>query len=127
MTDLSIVTLFCRDIGKVGDFFCDLFDLTDGEGRTETFRPLRAGPLMIALSDWSVYAILGLDAPHEQGGDAALLTFDAGSRDDLHDLFERAKTLGAVVVKDPFVTSYGWYQAVIRDPEGHPVRLNFPG
>jgi len=127
MRPLSIVNLFCRDIGFVGDFFPTTFALDDLPGRTATFRPLGAGSIMLALSDWSVYEVLGLNAPRHASGDGALVTFDATSREGLDELTDIACRNGAQLVLAPFETSYGWYQSVLRDPEGHAIRLSFAG
>jgi hypothetical protein len=30
-------------------------------------------------------------------------------------------------VKEPFKTYYGWFQSVLRDPDGNAFRINFRG
>jgi uncharacterized glyoxalase superfamily protein PhnB len=56
-----------------------------------------------------------------------MITFEVESRTAVDRLSEKAVGLGAVVVRPPFETYYGWYQSVMRDPEGHAFRINRSG
>ena len=40
------------------------------------------------------------------------------------ELVENALDAGATLVKPAYRTYYGWYQAVLRDPEGNVFRIN---
>lgn len=56
-----------------------------------------------------------------------MITFEVASRHAVDHLSEKAVSLGATLVKAPVETYYGWYQAVLRDLEGHPFRINRAG
>ena len=57
-------------------------------------------------------------------GASFLLNFETGSCEEVDQLVVQAVSSGARLVKDSYETSYGWYQAVLTDPEGNVFRIN---
>lgn len=47
------------------------------------------------------------------------LAHNVGSRDEVHEVIELARTHGAEVAREPAETFYGGYAAVFRDLDGH--------
>lgn len=125
---LSYVNLFCRDIDAVFAFYNHLFGLDEiVESRSPMFRGARTGGASIGFSAFGAYELLGLLEKADDGGDRALITFEVEDREAVNHRTAKAADLGAEVVKPPFETYYGWYQSVLRDPEGHPFRINRAG
>lgn len=128
VTTLSYVNLFCRDIDAVFGFYDGLFGLDEiVASRSPIFRGARTGGASIGFSAYEAYEILGLKEAKAGDGDRALITFEVEDRAAVDALTEKAVALGAAVVKTPFETYYGWYQSVLRDPEGQPFRINRAG
>ena len=53
----------------------------------------------------------------------AHLAVSLGTRDAVDALAERARAAGVPVVSDPRLTGDGYYEAVIRDPDGNLVEV----
>jgi predicted lactoylglutathione lyase len=47
------------------------------------------------------------------------LAHNVGSRREVDDVVERARTAGATITREPSETSYGGYAGVFRDLDGH--------
>ncbi|MBI1685142.1 VOC family protein [Caulobacter hibisci] len=125
---LSYVNLFCTDIEAMFGFYQGLFDLEEiVESRSPMFRGARTGAASIGFSAHDAYALLGLEQATDALGDQALLTFEVPDRAAVDALTAKALLQGATQVKAPFETYYGWYQSVLRDPEGHAFRINRAG
>jgi predicted enzyme related to lactoylglutathione lyase len=127
MVSLSYINLFSTDIDRLATFYTSLLSLKEIEAsRSLLFRGFRTDGGAIGFSALGAYDLLGLSA-REGVGDQALLTFDVGSRAEVDRLTEIACSMGAGLVRAPFETYYGWYQSVLRDPDGNAFRLNDPG
>jgi uncharacterized glyoxalase superfamily protein PhnB len=46
-----------------------------------------------------------------------------GSRQEVYDIVEKARTAGATVVWEPDEVFWGGYTALIFDPDGHPWEI----
>ena len=127
MVALSYTNIFTADIDRLAEFYSRLFDLQEiVESRSPIFRGFTTGGSSIGFSGPSAYDLLGL-APQEGVGDRVLQTFDVSGEGEVRALTGRAGELGATLVKEPFKTYYGWYQSVLRDPDGNAFRINFQG
>ncbi|MBI6858097.1 glyoxalase, partial [Pseudomonas syringae] len=71
------------------------------------------------------YELLGLDEFTDSTGCRFLLNIDVEEQSDVDRLVPQAVALGARLVKEPYLTYYHWYQAVLLDPEGNIFRINF--
>lgn len=123
---LMQVSLFSDDFVALSKFYADLLDLPENEAmRSDIFRGRMAGDVMIGFSALSAYEMLGLEPRRSGDGDQTAFTFGASSMADVEDIAKRCVEMGGTVVKDPFETYYGWYLAVLRDPEGNAFRVAF--
>lgn len=124
-TRLSWVNLFTDDLERMLAFYTTLFGFEEiPEMRNPVFRGINAGAVNLGLMARDVYGILQLEQQRRDDGSRFLLNFDVASTDDVERLTGVAVELGATVVKEPSKTSYGWYQSVLLDPEGHVFRVN---
>ncbi|PYD71541.1 VOC family protein [Novacetimonas hansenii] len=127
MITLAYTNIFTADIDRLANFYGELFGLDEiVESRSPLFRGFTAGGSSIGFSAPGAYDLLGL-SPQEGPGDRVLQTFDAPDADTVSTLTEKAIALGATLVKEPFKTYYGWFQSVLRDPDGNAFRINFRG
>lgn len=127
MATLSYVNIFARDLDALAGFYAGLLDLEEiVASRTPLYRGYRCGGSSLGFSAMDAYEMLALDRPTGQG-ERNLITFDVDSQAQVRRLVDVAQASGASLIKAPFETYYGWYQSVLRDPEGNAFRLNFPG
>lgn len=127
MIALAYTNIFTADIDRLATFYGELFGLEEiVESRSPIFRGFTTGGSSIGFSAPDAYDLLGL-APQEGPGDRVLQTFDAADEATVSALTDRAVSLGATLVKAPFKTYYGWFQSVLRDPDGNAFRINFRG
>ena len=78
---------------------------------------------MIGFSAYEAYEMLGLQPRGTDDGDQTAFTFSVDSKDDVETMVETAKANGGAVITAPFDTYYGWYLAVMRDPDGNGFRI----
>jgi predicted enzyme related to lactoylglutathione lyase len=124
---LNLVNIFADDFEALADFYRAVFGFKEArQYRTDIFRGLFAGPVMIGINSRKAYGLLGLKAPPGRPGPRLALNFEVGSKTAVARLTRKAERRGARVVKAPYVTYYGWYQSVLRDPEGNVFRINHP-
>ncbi|EJU14418.1 hypothetical protein LH128_03579 [Sphingomonas sp. LH128] len=127
MVALAYTNIFTADIDRLAEFYGTLFDLAEiTESRSPIFRGFITECSSIGFSAPDAYDLLGLE-PQTTAGDRVLQTFDVGSEAEVRELTARATKLGAAIVKEPFATYYGWFQAVLRDPDGNAFRINSRG
>ena len=109
----------------LAEYYQTLFNLEEiTESRSEYFRGYESGACCIGFSSTDAYELLSLTKADVQT-DTVLMSFAAASKEDVDDRCDYAVELGGTMVKPPFETYYGWYQAVLRDPEGNPFRINY--
>ena len=124
MNLLMQVSLFSEDFIKLSEFYRDLFDLTEVESlRSDVFRGYMSGEVMIGFSAIAAYEMLGLDERKAGEHDQTAFTFKCATKEELDTCLEQGLAKGGSLVKEQFVTYYGWYMAVIRDPDGNAIRL----
>jgi predicted enzyme related to lactoylglutathione lyase len=122
---LFYVNVFAKDMIALANYYQTLFDLEEiTASRSEYFRGFETGGCCIGISSSDAYELVSLTKPETQT-DTILMTFGAPTREDVDAQCDFAVELGGTVVKPPFETYYGWYQAVLRDPEGNPFRINY--
>lgn len=119
---LSYVSIVTPDLDALRDFYVDVVGLPEHvDWRHDGFRGLDAGGgVVLALHSPEAYAELGLPAV----GAGSLVTFDPGDRVAVDAAHGRLTAAGVRVVREPFDTPYGSYQAVYLDREGNPFRIN---
>ncbi|EXS71225.1 VOC family protein [Sphingobium sp. Ant17] len=127
MPALAYTNIYTADIDRLAEFYSTLFGFTEYmESRSPIFRGFAAGGTSLGFSGIGAYELLGME-PQTAPGDRVFQTFNVDSPEEVRALTEKAGSLGAATVKEPFATYYGWYQSVLRDPDGNAFRINFPG
>ncbi|MEV0070852.1 MULTISPECIES: VOC family protein [unclassified Amycolatopsis] len=122
---LNWVNVFAKNLEDLPRFYAELFGLSEVEQmRNNVFRGFSTGASGLGFLSPEVYDLLHLEPLRETQGAGFLLNFETGSHDEVHLLIDSAVAAGATLVKEPYETSYGWYQAVLTDPEGNVFRIN---
>lgn len=120
--------LFCRDIEVQMQFYRDVLGLEERvDLRSPLYRALAVRDIEVGFNALDAYDLLGL-ADRQPRGEACLpvvgyATFMTDTPEDVDAATERAKALGAAVVKAPYRTYYGDWQVVLKDPEGNVFRV----
>ena len=127
MAALAYTNILTDDIDRLADFYSGLFGLEEiVMSRSPIFRGFQAGGTSLGFSGPDAYGLLGL-IPQEEPGDRVFQTFDVESEEEVRVLTAKALEMGATVLTEPFATYYGWFQSVLRDPDGNAFRVNFRG
>jgi predicted enzyme related to lactoylglutathione lyase len=122
---LSWVNVFARDVDALSTFYMDVFGFSEiHEVRNSVFRGVATGRSALGFMAPDVYGILNLHGHERDDGIKALLNFDVPSVEEVDRLGPLAVARGATLVKPASMTSYGWYQAVLLDPESNVFRIN---
>lgn len=125
------LNLFCRDPEALMGFYRDLLGLSEREeARSPIYRALRLGEAELGFNATEAYALLNLADRAPAAGERgvrAYATFVVADAAAVDALAARAASLGGAVVKPPYRTYYGAWQAVATDPEGNVFRLNHRG
>jgi catechol 2,3-dioxygenase-like lactoylglutathione lyase family enzyme len=123
------VNLFCRDIDAQLGFYRTLLALPEDEhSRSPIYRAIATEQFQFGFHAPAAYALLALDS-RRPAQDApapvtAYATFMLDSPADVDRVSELAAALGGSLIKGPYATYYGQWQAVLADPEGHVFRLS---
>ena len=125
MNTLSYVNVFAHDIEALSGFYAALFGFEEIDAiRSPIFRGLDTGKSCIGFNALQAYELLGLEAFSGSEGCRFLLNIDVASSAEVDRLVPVAVQAGATLVKAPYQTYYGWYQAVLLDPERNVFRIN---
>jgi predicted enzyme related to lactoylglutathione lyase len=125
MAELSYVNVFARDVEALSRFYIDLFGFTEiVEIRSPIFRGVATGKSALGFNAQDAYGLLNLAEFASPTGIKFLLNIDVDSVAEVDRLVPVAVAMGARLVKPPYHTYYGWYQAVLLDPEGNVFRIN---
>jgi catechol 2,3-dioxygenase-like lactoylglutathione lyase family enzyme len=121
---VSFASVLAQDMERLSAFYGGLFDLPEvGSLRSELFRGLLAGSLIVGFSHPDAASLLELPDGRDRPGQQ-FLTFEADSAEAVGELTGRAVAAGATLVQAPHTTYYGATQSVLADPEGNPFRIN---
>jgi catechol 2,3-dioxygenase-like lactoylglutathione lyase family enzyme len=122
---LAYVNLLSADIDRLLGFYQALFGFAEiAEHRAPIHRALHAGGCAIGFNADPAFALLGLERGPDTLRDRVFLTFECDGRDAVDKAVARALAGGASLIKAAGETGYGWYQAVLRDPDGNAFRIN---
>ncbi|MGF7235587.1 MAG: VOC family protein [Frankia sp.] len=122
---LNWVNVFSRNLEDLPRFYAEVFGFTEIDYmRNSVFRGFSTGGSALGFLAPDVYSILELEDYSSTSGAGFLLNFETESSERVHELVETAVAAGARVVKQPYETSYGWYQSVLMDPEENVFRIN---
>ena len=126
MASLSYVNVFAHDIEALSGFYRDLFGFVEIPAiRSPIFVGLDTGRSCIGFNAPDAYGLLGLGEHAGSSGVKFLLNIDVDSDAEVERLVPLAVAAGAVLVKPPYRTYYGWFQAVLLDPEQNVFRINY--
>ena len=126
MANLSYVNVFARDVVALSGFYQKVFGFSEIESmRSPIFRGLDTGRSSLGFNAQDAYGLLHLSEHADTRGVKFLLNIDVDSKDDVDRMVPVAIAAGASLVKEPYVTYYNWYQAVLLDPEGNVFRINY--
>ena len=122
---LSVASVVSEEIVELSTFYANVFDLNElAELRTDVFRGLDLGGVVLGFSPPIVYELLKIDAWADARGTKQYLTFEASSAAEVERLCGSAVDRGARLLHGPYETTYGSRQAVLADPEGNVFRIN---
>ncbi|KQS66756.1 VOC family protein [Modestobacter sp. Leaf380] len=124
---LSFASLLVADPDASVEFYRDVFDLDEvTDLASPHFRGLWVEGTVLGFSGPHAYELLALPVPPDgETGVDTFLTFEAEDRAAVDALTERAVAHGGTVLAGPAETYYGAWQSVVRDPDGHVLRVNF--
>lgn len=119
---------FCRDIEAQLAFYRAVLDLPEATyTRSASYRSLHTPEFQFGFHAAPAHELLGLAGrrpgrapPRSLAGYPSFLL---ETPDDVNAIAARAASLGGRVLRGPFATDYGQWQAVIADPEGHVFRV----
>jgi catechol 2,3-dioxygenase-like lactoylglutathione lyase family enzyme len=118
-TRLTGVCLIARDVARLRDFYAAALDLRP-EG-DDTFTLFTADGASLSLFDAAAMERMAPGATAQAGTGAYVLEFQVATPDDIDRYHERARGLGATIVKPPTTQSWGRRSVWFRDPEGNIV------
>ncbi|MCF5706960.1 glyoxalase [Pseudomonas syringae] len=126
MNSLSYVNVFAQDIVRLSAFYSNLFGFPEIEAiRSPIFRGLDTGKSCIGFNALDAYELLGLGEFAGSTGCKFLFNIDVSQQAEVDRLVPLAVEQGATLIKEPYLTYYNWYQAVLLDPERNVFRINF--
>lgn len=114
---ISLVTLGVADLDRARRFYEALG--WQGQVVQETVF-FQAGAVALVL--WGRDKLAddaGVDDPGSDGFGGIALAHNVRHRDDVDDIVQRARAVGATVTREPDETFYGGYAGCIADPDGH--------
>lgn len=124
----ALVHILCRDVVAQCAFYAEVLDGEElAAHRSPIYRAVGAGDATVGLNADPAYDLLGLGARRPPAGAAPATTvyptFVVGSPRAVEAAVARAEACGAAVLKRPFATYYGQWQALVADPEGNAIRF----
>lgn len=122
--------LMSRDIDAQFRFYCTVFGLPEAEAaRSPIYRALETEDFQLGFNDGrAAYGLLGLDgrqSPDTTGPrpTVAYATFMLATPSAVDEAAQAVRAHGGQVLKGPFATYYGQWQAVLADPEDNVFRI----
>jgi uncharacterized protein len=115
---LSLITLGVADYGRSKAFYEGLGWPVAWEAEETAF--LQANGVVITL--WSrekLAADMGIALDDGADWSGIALAHNVGSPEEVDEIIEHARSLGAVITRDPTATFYGGYAGCFRDLDGH--------
>jgi uncharacterized protein len=113
---VSLITLGVSDYGKAKAFYEALGWSVAWEAEETSFFQAN-GVVLVLWSRDKLAADMGIRDEAGWGGIA--LAHNVGSRDEVHDVIELARSNGAEITREPAETFYGGYAGTFRDLDGH--------
>lgn len=119
-----LVNVLSHDIDGQLAFYQSLFGFAEiTASRSPIYRSLDTGASELGFNAPAARELLALPPATERPGVDVFATFVLEAPGEVDHAAQRAAGLGGRVVKAPFRTYYGQWQAVLADPEGHVFRV----
>ena len=118
---LSLVTLGVADLARARAFY-EALGWRTGAAPADDVVFFQSGGMIVAL--WGRDQ-LAEDSGVEDGGGwgGVTLAHNVRSRDEVHEVLERARAAGATITVPAEETFYGGYAGKFVDPDGHPWEI----
>jgi hypothetical protein len=114
---VSLVTLGVSDYGKAKAFYEALGWSVAWEAEETSFFQAN-GVVLVLWSREKLAADMGV--PDEPGGWGGIaLAHNVGSREEVHEVIELARSNDGEITREPAETFYGGYAGAFRDLDGH--------
>jgi len=124
MASLNLVNIFAQDHVGLAGFYRSVFGFPEiRQYRSPIFVCLGAGKTALGFNAPEAYDLLGLK-PQRDDGIRVFINIETRSKKEVDEIVAKALKKGARLIKEPYVTYYNFYQAVLRDPEGNVFRVN---
>lgn len=125
-------SLFCKDIEQQLAYYLALLAMPEAVShRSPIYRCIQATTFEFGFHAAPAYALLGVadraPTPLQTSPVTAYATFMLGSCAEVDALTRQGTALGGRIIKAPYATYYGQWQAVLADPENNMFRLSFQG
>jgi hypothetical protein len=114
---VSLVTLGVADLAAARGFYGSL-GWTPAMAVEETVFFQANGLVLVLWGREKLAADTGVDDDGSPWG-GITLAHNVGSRQEVHEVIDHARTLGAEIARQPAETFYGGYAGVFRDLDGH--------
>jgi uncharacterized protein len=114
---VSLVTLGVADYARATAFY-EALGWRPALDIEETAFYRANGVVLVLWSREKLAADMGVPDEGATWGGVAL-AHNVGSREEVHDVVERARAAGAAVTREPSETFYGGYAGAFRDLDGH--------
>lgn len=120
------IGLWVRDLAAMADFYCAHFGGKAGELYVADHDQFRS--LFIEFSCGARLELMTREGL-QKGDDAGLrygwahLTFSVGTKEKVNGLTAELAAAGCEVMSGPRITGDGYYESMIRDPEGNLLEI----
>jgi predicted enzyme related to lactoylglutathione lyase len=122
------ISYFCRDIDALSSFYASVFDVPYMDAvKSSIYRALDIFGMRIGFHDQKAYALMNLGdrmMTMEPKPVGTYISFAVESKQALDAHLAKALSLGATIVKLPYVSYYNANQVVLSDPEGNMFRIS---
>ncbi len=122
------IALWARDLEASRDFYTRYFGATAGIKYTNPAKQFSS--YFLSFESGARFEIMHKPAVQQPVTQAnapvagyAHLAFSVGSREGVDLLTERLRQDGFAVLDGPRTTGGGYYESVVRDPDGNPVEI----
>jgi predicted lactoylglutathione lyase len=118
MKMISVITLGTREIQKAAEFY-EALGFCRSEKSDDNIVWFRAGSTVLGLYLWDALAD-DVGIPSEGSGFRGItLALNMRSKNEVDRMIERARSLGAFIIKEPQDVFWGGYSSYFRDRDGH--------
>jgi len=114
---VSLITLGVADVDRSTAFYRALGWSPAWEAQETVFFHAN-GVVLVLWGRQKLAEDMGIDDSAEGWGGIAL-AHNVGSREEVDEIVEQARSAGAEVTRSPAETFYGGYAGGFRDPDGH--------